>query len=103
MFEKSISIQVDASQGELMIKKLRKLRLLNNRLKIKKNNNQLLIPLIHKPSLEELATLKVPNCDFQILNEIFITKKNQAKTLDELLEKKIPEFLFEKLPHSLDI
>jgi len=103
MFEKSISIQVDASQGELMIKKLRKLRLLNNRLKIKKNNNQLLIPLIHKPSWEELATLKVPNCDFQILNETFIPKKNQAKTLDELLEKKIPEFLFEKLPHSLDI
>ena len=103
MCEKSISIQVDANQGELMIKTLKKLRILNYRLKIKKNNNQLLIPLIDKPSWEELVTLKLPNSDFQILDETFIPKKKQAKTLNELLNQKIPKCLVEKLPRSLDI
>ena len=50
------------------------------------------------------ATFNLRTADgFQITNEIFIPKKQRKKKIEELLVDKIPNHLFRKIPHSLDV
>lgn len=103
MCEKSICIQINREKGESTIRSLNKIGLINKKLKIKKNQNQLYIPINHQPTFLELETLKKQISNFQILTSTFIQKKQQIKTLEELLAEKIPKYLLKNLPHSLDI
>jgi len=103
MCEKSICIQVNSREGESTISSLKKIGLINKKLKIKKNQNRLYIPINHQPTSSELETLKKQISDFQLLTTTFISKKQQVKTLEELLEERIPKFMLKNLPHSLDV
>ena len=97
MREKSICIQVNSREGESTINSLKKIGLINKKLKIKKNQNQLYIPINHQPTSSELETLKNQISDFQLFTSTFNSKKQQAKTLEEFLEEKIPTFLLKNL------
>jgi tRNA (guanine37-N1)-methyltransferase len=103
MWEKSICIQISREKGESTIRSLNKLGLINKKLKVKKNQNELFIPINHQPNFLELETLKNQISTFQILITTFVRKKQQIKTLEELISGKIPDYLLKKLPHSLDI
>lgn len=103
MCEKSICIQVNAKQGESTLRSLKKIGLINKKLKIKENQNQLYIPITRQPTSTELVTLRSQLFDFQLLTTTFIPKNRQTKTLDELLEEKMPKHLLKNLPRSLDV
>lgn len=103
MYKKSLCIQVAAYFGEITIKSLKKMELINKELKIKNNKSSLLIPITRQPYSTELATLKLKKIDFQITNATFVPKKQHKKKIEELLTKKIPNYLLRKIPHSLDV
>lgn len=103
MSEKSICVQINKEKGETTLKSLNRLGLINKKLKIKKNQNQLFIPINHQPNSLELEKLKIQISDFQILTTTFIQKKQQIKTFEELISGKIPNPLLKKIPRSLDI
>lgn len=103
MLKTSLCFQVDASLGEITIRSLKKFDLINKNLKIKSNKKSLLIPITRKPNFKELKILKSKKINFQINKENFILKKPHKKTIEELLNGKIPNHLLTKLPHSLDV
>lgn len=102
MHKTSLCIQVDSSFGELSIKVLKNMKLINNELKIKNTETSLLIPIKHLPDSNELEALK-SKINFQITNEDFIPKKQNKKRIEELLTNKIPNQLLKKIPHSMDV
>lgn len=102
MHKTSLCIQVDTSFGELTIKTLKNLELINNELKIQNNESSLLIPIKHQPDSNELEALK-SKINFQITSEDFTPKKQHKKKIEELLTDKIPNHLLKKIPHSMDV
>jgi tRNA (guanine37-N1)-methyltransferase len=103
MSEDSISIEVNTKLGELTIRLLKKIGVFNKKIKIKKNQNSLYLPIIRKLNESELDFLKNSISDFQILSASFDLKKNQIKKIDDLLDNQIPSHLLKNLPQSLDI
>jgi tRNA (guanine37-N1)-methyltransferase len=103
MLKTSLCIQVDTSFGEITIKTLKKMELINTKLKIKSYRNSLFIPIKRQLDSNELETLKSKTINFQFTNENFIPKKQHKKKIEELLADKIPNHLLKKIPRSLDI
>jgi tRNA (guanine37-N1)-methyltransferase len=103
MPEKSLCIQVDPSFGEKTIRSLTEFDLINKNLKIKNTRKSLLIPITRKPNFNELKILNSKIINFQFKKEKFILRKPHKKTIEELLNGKIPNHLLKKVPHSLDI
>ncbi|MCW3998017.1 MAG: class I SAM-dependent methyltransferase family protein [Candidatus Bathyarchaeota archaeon] len=102
MSEDSICIEVNTKLGELTIRLLNKIGIVNKKFKIKKNQNSLYVPIIHKPNESELEFLKKSISDFQILITSFSLKKNPIKKIDDLLDNQIPKHLLKSLPQSMD-
>lgn len=103
IFEVSFCIKVQAEYGESTIKSLKKIGLINKKLKIKKIQNDLYIPLLHKPNNSELTLLKLNISDFRVKTFSFIPKKFKIKKIDELLADRIPRDIMENFSHSMDI
>jgi tRNA (guanine37-N1)-methyltransferase len=103
MSEESICIKVNNQLGEFTIKLLNKVGIINKKLKIKKNQNSLYMPIIHKPTESECKFLKKSISGFEILTGSFNLKKNHIKKIDDLLETHIPKHLLRNLPQSMDI
>lgn len=100
---KSLSIRVPKIKGEKTLNLTSKLGIRNKDLEIQKNTHSLFIPITRQPSETELATLvtQVPDC--KLTTRIFSKRKQQAKTLADLLVNHIPQNLLAELPRALDI
>ena len=99
---KSLSIKVPKIKGEKTLILTNKLGLHSKELEIQKNTHSLYIPLKRQPSETELATLKKQVPDFQLATRTFSERKQQAKTLAELLSNQLRPNLLDKLPRALD-
>jgi tRNA (guanine37-N1)-methyltransferase len=103
VFKDSFCIKIQAEYGQITIKSLKKIGLINKKLKIKKSQNALYIPILHEPSDSELELLKLNISAFHITTSSFIPKKYQIKKTDELLVDKIPKDIMKNFSHSMDI
>lgn len=99
---KSLGIRVPKIKGEETLALTSKLGIRDKELEIQKNTHTLHIPLTRQPSVTELAALKTRVPDFHISTRTFSERKQQAKTLAELLANKLPPDLIDKLPRALD-
>ena len=102
MSERSLCIKVKKIHGEKAIALAKKLGINNRELKIQQNMNRIYIPLIRSPEKNELAKLKTQLPDFELATKIF-TKKQQRKTLHQVLENTLPPHLLASLPRALDV
>jgi tRNA G37 N-methylase Trm5 len=71
-------------------------------LEIQRDEKLVYIPLVRRPSAEELKTLKeqVPACKISIHS--FPERKQPTTSLAQLLEDKLPPHLLVSLPHAID-
>jgi tRNA (guanine37-N1)-methyltransferase len=103
MSEPSLCIKIKKIHGEKTIALANKLGLTNRKLKIQQNANHIYIPLIQQPAENELAKLKAQLTDFELATKVFTKKKQQRKTLTQVLENQLPPHLLASLPRALDI
>ncbi len=99
---KSLCIKVPKIHGEKTLKLTGKLEIRNRELEIPKNAQFIYVPLTRQPSEAELATLQTQVPHFQLVTRAFNERKQQAKTLAEVLENKLPPSLLATLPRALD-
>lgn len=98
----SLCIKVPKINGEKTLIITNKLEIRNRELGIQKNAHFIYIPLTRQPSETELATLQTQVPDFQLTTRAFPERKQQAKTLAEVLENQLPPNLLATLPRALD-
>jgi tRNA (guanine37-N1)-methyltransferase len=103
MSEHSLCIKVKKIHGEITLILASKLGIFNRKLKIHRDANYLCIPLVRSPEEAELAKLKAKLPDFEVATEVFTKKKQQRKTLHQVLEDQLPQHLLASLPRALDV
>jgi tRNA (guanine37-N1)-methyltransferase len=103
MSESSLCIRVTKINGEKTLILATKLGIIDRKLEIRKNRNHIYIPLLQQPEEKELSMLKAQVPDFQLTTNFFAKKKQQRKTLAQVLENRLPPHLLASLPRALDI
>jgi len=103
MSESSLCIKVTKINGEKTLILANKLGIIDRKLGIRKNGNHIYIPIIRQPKEKELLMLKAQVPDFQLTTNVFTKKKQQRKTLTQVLENRLPPHLLASLPRALDI
>jgi tRNA (guanine37-N1)-methyltransferase len=103
MSERSLCIKVKKIHGEKALILANKLGITNRELKIQQNANHIYIPLVRQPEENELAKLKTQLPDFELATKFFTKKKQQRKTLHQVLEDQLPSHLLASLPRALDV
>jgi tRNA (guanine37-N1)-methyltransferase len=103
MSEPSLCIKIKKIHGEKALISASKLGIINRKLRIQVNANHIYVPLIRQPEESELSTLKAQVPDFEVTTNIFTKKKQQRKTLVQVLENQMPPHLLASLPRALDI
>jgi tRNA (guanine37-N1)-methyltransferase len=103
MSEPSLCIKVTKIIGEKTLILTKKLGIIDRKLAIRKNRKHIYIPLLRQPEEKELSMLKAQVPDFQLINNVFTKKKQQRKTLAQVLENRLPPHLLASLPRALDV
>jgi tRNA (guanine37-N1)-methyltransferase len=103
MSESSVCIKVKKIHGEKALISANKLGIINQELQIQKNASHIYVPLIRQPEKNELSTMKAQVPDFELTTNVFTKKKQQGKTLTQVLENRLPPHLLASLPRALDV
>jgi tRNA (guanine37-N1)-methyltransferase len=103
MSESSVCIKVKKIHGEKALILAKKLGISNRELQIHGNANHVYVPLIRQPEENEMVTIKAQVPDFELTTQVFTKKKQQGKTLTQVLENRLPPHLLASLPRALDI
>jgi tRNA (guanine37-N1)-methyltransferase len=103
MSEQSLCIKVTKIDGEKTLILTSKLGIINRKLEIRKNKTHIYIPLLRQPEEKELSMLEAQVPDFQLATNVFTKKKQQRKSLAQVLEDRLPPHLLASLPRALDI
>ena len=102
MSEPSLCIKVKKNYGEKTLILANQLGISNRELKVHQDANHIYVPLVRQPEKSELEKLKTQKLDFEVTTKVF-AKKQQRKTLAQLLENHLPPHLLASLPRALDI
>ena len=103
MSETSLCLKIKKIYGEKALVLANKLEIGNRELEIHRNEAHIYVPLIHQPDENEIAKLKAQLPDFELTTSVFTKRKQQRKTLDQILENQLPPHLIASLPKALDI
>jgi tRNA (guanine37-N1)-methyltransferase len=103
MSEQVSCMKVNKIYGEKAIVIAKKLRISNQKFKIHVDNNYVCVPLIRSPEKNEIVKLKTQVPDVEITTSYFSKKKQQRKTLAQILENRLSPHLMASLPQALDI
>jgi tRNA (guanine37-N1)-methyltransferase len=103
MSKTALCIAVPKIYGEKALTLVNKLGISDRTLEIQRGERQIFIPLVRQPEEKELSTLKKQVPEFQLSTKGFTEKKQEKKTLAEVLEKHLPPHLLASVPRALDI
>jgi len=99
----SLCIKVAKINGEKTLILASKFGVIDRELEIRKNRHHIYIPILRQPAIKELSMLKAQVPDFQLTTNVFTKKKQQRKTLAQILDNRLPPHLLASLPRALDI
>jgi tRNA (guanine37-N1)-methyltransferase len=98
-----MGIAAPLHQTERTLSTLRKLNLLDKELELTRNEKEIVIPLTHAPSQQDIAAMKEQNPDVRLQEHLFRELPTKPRNLPESMLGKIPEHLLSTLPRSYDI
>ena len=102
MSKSTVCLKVPKKQGEAAIALANKLQLIEKSLEIRRDEDNLYIPLTKEPSGDECAMFKSQVSEIELSTGIF-TEKHSEQTLIQVLEASLPPRLLANLPQSLDV
>ncbi len=97
------SLHVRKHSGEKAIRLLDQLRIRDRNLRIRSDNDHILIPVSRSLSESETKSILAELEDAQFIESSFSRKTRYAHSLSEALEEKLSPSLLELLPHSIDM
>jgi tRNA (guanine37-N1)-methyltransferase len=103
MTKSTISVKVPKKQGEKAIALANILGLIDKSLEIRRDENNLCIPLLRQPTQNELAMLKSGLPEAELFINVFAEKRPAVQSLLQVLENDLPPNLLASLPQALDI
>jgi len=103
MSRESPCLRVPKTLGQKTITLAAKLGLRDGKLENQKDACFIYVPLVRQPTEEEKAAFKEQKIDFLLEIRVFQERKQQEKTLVDVLEKALPSHLLAILPRALDI
>ena len=98
MTKSTISVKVPKQQGETAIALANKLRLIDKSLEIRRDKENLCIPLLRQPIQNELVKLKSEVPETELSTNVFAEKRPAAQSLLQVLENDLPPNLLASLP-----
>lgn len=101
--KESPGVLIPAREVEGVLSLLRKLQLVNPKLKFIRTTENVLIPVSHKPSPKETQTIRSRCPNARIQPATFEEVRIRPRDLAECMHEKIPEHLLKNLPRSFDI
>ncbi len=102
MQRESLCIKVPKRQGETVLALTKQMKIINNELQIRSDEEAVFIPVLSPPSENQRAKLRKQVKNSQLLTHVFEEKKKPKPTLLELLEGKLPPHLLSRLPRAMD-
>jgi len=102
MPKEALCLKISKEEAEKAIILAHKLEIVDEGLKVKRNQESIYIPLIRHPSKNELGALQGQIQKFEITTYTFQEKEKKPKTLIEHLENKLPPHLLASLPKAID-
>ncbi|MCJ7634034.1 class I SAM-dependent methyltransferase family protein [Candidatus Bathyarchaeota archaeon] len=96
-------LQVKKMFGNKALSVTKDLKLFDNRLLVKTDENYLTIPLSRKPTSAEVNVLRESLHDVNIFVDSFDEKRKPIQNLQEALIDCLPPEYLAKIPHSMDI
>ena len=96
-----ISVPQNAAEGTLLV--LRRLKLIDSRFQIHRSAETIVIPILRKPSDQEMSELRECCQDVELREAIFKESSMRPRDLQEAILGQIPEDLIPKLPRSFDV
>ena len=103
MRRKSVGARVRRIYGEKTIILAKKLKLFEGKFKVRSDRDFVYIPLVHKPSEDELKELTSQVPDIEVSTCAFPEKAERVATLADLLDGKLAPHLIASLPRSADV
>ncbi len=101
MQRKSWCIKILKRQGETALAIAKKMKIIDNKLQIRRDEEAIFIPILGPLSENQRAKLKKQIENSQLLTHVFEEKKSEP-SLIELLERKLPPHLLASLPRAMD-
>lgn len=95
-------MRVPKRLGEEVLVLVNRLKIADNNLMVQRDENFIYVPLISRPTGEQLKTLKERASDCRVSTRFFPERRKREASLAELLEGKLPTRLLASLPHSAD-
>ena len=96
-------LKVQKSLGEKAILFVNRVGLIDKRLKVQRDGDFILIPLIIEPQKKMLEELNEELKSFEVSKFDFVSVERIPKSLAEILEKRLPPYLLASLPKSVDV
>ena len=103
MPKSTVCFKVPKKQGEKAIALANKLGLIDKSLMIQRDESSLQIPLLRRPTEEELAILENEAATIELSTGVFGEKSQPAQSLMQVLENNLPSNLVSSLPQALDV
>lgn len=103
MLRESSCLRVPKIQGQKTLALAGKLGLRDKELEIQKDDLFICVPLVRLLTEKEIRLFKEEAVDFQLETRVFEERKQQEKTLADVLEEKLEPNLLASLPRALDV
>jgi len=100
---KSPCLKLSKALGQLGIRVIGELELLNNDFKIGRNGDHLLIPLLREPSETEYSLLKEKLQHFEMVTVAMVKDLKEPRTAFDVLKDQLAPHQLASLPKSIDI
>lgn len=101
--KKALGLAIPTQQAEETLRALRKRQLVNMQLEFSRTEKQVIIPILHEPSVEDIQAIKEHCATFNTQQALFRERKHARPSLLESVRGKIPERYLSHLPRSFDI
>ncbi len=95
-------LKVPKKMGEMAIRIVRELNLLNSKLKLQQIDDYLCIPLISEPSAFVLSEFKRKLPNYEISIDAFNEQEKRPLIPLDFLAEKLPAHLFDSIPRAID-
>lgn len=103
MEKETLAIKVPAKLGEMVLKALRKLQLVNYEFEFARSDQTLIIPIIREPTKAEMHSIPAEPSEIIMQKAQLGVKSRGARDLQDAVSAELPGDLVQKLPRSFDL
>jgi tRNA (guanine37-N1)-methyltransferase len=103
MERETLAVKVPEKLGEVVIRALRKLQLVDYKFEFVRSDQTLIIPIVRNPTEAEVRGIPVKPSEMTVQETQLPAKTRRARDLQDAVSDELPRDLMQKLPRSFDL